>query len=348
MLLAVVLGIAFSLIIVGLGPFLFPLLGGRDQALHLAITYSTVLFAGAPFVWLANFCAAALRGMGNTLIPAGVLSMTAIVHIGLSGLLTLGIGTTPGLGIAGTALAYLLGFALAASIFLFILSHASLPVRLRLKGVAWSWSHCATILRVGAMSSLSALQTVITAVVLTGYVGGFGTAAIAGYGVGVRLELLQVPLVFAVGAALVPLVDMNIGAGRPERAKRIAWSGAGLAALICALIGGSVAIFPQAWVTLFSTEPAVIAAGESYLRTVGPWYPFIGIGVALYFASQGVELVGWPVLAGTVRLAIALGGGWIVLSLGGELRALFVTIAVGIVAWGTVTAIAVARTRWSK
>lgn len=348
MLLAVVLGIAFSLVIVGLGPLLYRLLGGRDEALHLAITYSTVLFAGAPLVWLANFCAAALRGMGNTLIPASVLSATAIVHIALSGVLTLGIGTSEGLGIAGTALAYVLGFAIAATIFLFILSRVPLPVQLRLKGIAWSWSHCRTILRVGAMSSLSALQTVITAVVLTGYVGGFGTAAIAGYGVGVRLELLQVPLVFAVGAALVPLVGMNIGAGRPERAKRIAWTGAGLAALICALIGGGAALFPQAWVMLFSSEPAVIAAGELYLRTVGPLYPFIGIGVALYFASQGVGLVGWPVLAGTVRLAIALGGGWIVLALGGELRALFVTIAIGIVAWGTVTAIAVARTRWAK
>jgi putative MATE family efflux protein len=348
MLLAVVLGIAFALVIVGIGPFLYPLLGGRDDALQLAIVYSTVLFAGAPFVWLANFCAAALRGMGNTIIPAGVLSVTAILHIGLSAVLTLGIGAYPGFGIMGTALAYILGFAVAAAIFLLVLNFARLPVRLRLRGIAWSWSHCAAILRVGAMSSLSALQTVITAVVLTGYVGAFGTAAIAGYGVGVRLELLQVPLVFAVGAALVPLVGMNIGAGRPDRAKRIAWTGAGLAALICALIGGGAALFPHAWITLFSTESAVIAAGESYLRTVGPLYPFIGIGVALYFASQGVGLVGWPVLAGTVRLAIALGGGWIVLALGGELHALFVMIAIGIIAWGAVTAIAVARTNWGK
>ncbi len=153
---------------------------------------------------------------------------------------------------------------------------------------------------------------------------------------------------FAVGAALVPLVGMNIGAGNYARAKRIAWTGAGLAALICALIGGSAAIFPEAWVGLFSAEPEVLAAGASYLRIAGPLYPFIGVGVALYFASQGVGLVGWPVLAGTARLVIALGGGWIVLALGGELRALFIMIAIGIVAWGLVTAIAVARTRWSR
>ncbi|MFM9888536.1 MAG: MATE family efflux transporter, partial [Burkholderiales bacterium] len=95
-------------------------------------------------------------------------------------------------------------------------------------------------------------------------------------------------------------------------------------------------------------DPAVLAAGESYLRIVGPFYPFIGVGVALYFASQGVGLVGWPVLAGTARLAIALGGGWIVLALGGGLHALYIMIAIGLIAWGALTAVAVARTRWGQ
>ncbi len=173
MLLAVVLGIVFSLIIVGLGPFLYRLLGGRDDALQYAIIYSTALFAGAPLVWIANFCAAALRGMGNTLLPAGVLSATAVLHIALSGALTLGFGPIPSLGIAGAALAYFIGFGIAALCLALILLDARLPVRLTLKGVTWSWTHCAAILRVGAISSLSALQTVITAVVLTGFVGGF-------------------------------------------------------------------------------------------------------------------------------------------------------------------------------
>ena len=348
MMLALVLGVAFAVIVVVLGPSLYRLLGGRDEAIHQAIVYSTALFAGAPLAWIANFSAAALRGMGNTIIPAIVLSVAAIVHIALSGALTLGFGPIPALGIAGTALAYVLGFGLAAAGLALVLVFARLPIRLRLKGVAWSWTHCAPILRVGAVSSLSALQTVITALALTGYVSRFGTEALAGYGVGVRLELLQVPLVNAVGAALVALVGMNIGAGRHERAKRIAWTGTGLAALICALIGGGAAIFPQSWVGMFSSESAVLAAGESYLRIVGPWYPFIGVGVALYFASQGVGLVGWPVLAGTVRLAIALGGGWIVLALGGGLHALYIMIAIGIIAWGALTAIAVARTRWGQ
>src|SRR5213076_3651096 len=97
----------------------------------------------------------------------------------------------------------------------------------------------ADILRVGGLSVLNAFQTVLTAVALTGFVGHFGAAALAGYGVGVRLELLQIPLVFAVGQALVVLIGTNIGAGQPGRAKRIAWTGTALAATISLAIGGT-------------------------------------------------------------------------------------------------------------
>src|SRR6185295_11113540 len=126
------------------------------------------------------------------------------------------------------------------------------------------------ILRVGAISSVSALQTVLTAVILTGFVARFGTAALAGYGVGVRLELLQVPIVFAIGQALVVMVGTHIGAGQGERAKRIAWTGTAAAMLVCVLIGWTVALFPELWIHIFSSDPAVVATGSTYLHIVAP------------------------------------------------------------------------------
>jgi Na+-driven multidrug efflux pump len=204
----------------------------------------------------------------------------------------------------------------------------------------------ADILRVGALSVVSSVQTVLTAVIVTGLVAGFGAAALAGYGVGVRLELLQVPLVFAIGQAMVALVGTNIGAGRPERAKRIAFVGAGIAAAVCLAIGLTVAIVPQAWVRLFSDDPAVLAAGASYLRIAGPLYPLFGIGMALYFASQGAGQVLWPVLAGTARLAVVVVGGIVAVSLGAPLVALFALIALGLAVFGGLTAWFVARAVW--
>jgi Na+-driven multidrug efflux pump len=123
-------------------------------------------------------------------------------------------------------------------------------------------------------------------VLLTGLVGPFGSGAIAGYGMGTRLEYLQIPLVFGFGSALVAMVGTNIGAGRRQRAERVAWIGAGLAAALTGTIGLAGALFPERWMALFTSEASVQMVGSRYLRTVGPAYGFFGAGLALY-PSQG-------------------------------------------------------------
>lgn len=343
---ALVAGLVFTLFVVVLGRPIYRLLGGEGAALAAALAYSNVLFGGAVLVWIANTFASVLRGSGNTLVPALALVAASLVHIPLSAALILGWGPFPRLGIAGAGLAYLVGFGFASvATGLYIWRSPLWPRREDWKLVGRQFRE---ILRVGLISSLSALQTVFTAVVLTGLVGRFGTAALAGYGVGVRLELLQVPLAFAIGQALVVLVGTNIGAGRPERAKRIAFTGAAIAAGICLAIGATVALFPRLWVGLFSADPAVLDSGAAYLRIVGPFYPFMGAGIALYFASQGAARVAWPVLAGTARLVIVIGGGLIALALAAPLAALYGVIALGIVVWGSATVWAVRASRWGR
>ena len=343
---AVLLGVGLGAVFAGLmlliGPPLYRLLGGAGAPFNYAMTYSVILFCGAPLVWVANFCANALRGQGNTLLPAIVMSAAAVVHIPLTAWLTQTIG------IAGAAWAYVIGYAAGMLIMLTVLVRGAGRLRLRLRGRQWQRKHFADILGVGLLSSLSAIQTVLSALILTGVVARFGVDALAGYGVGVRLELLMVPLTFAVGAALVPLTGTHVGAGQHERAKQIAWAGAGLGALIAAAIGLTVAIAPSLWMDLFTTDAKVHATGSAYLRTVGPFYVCAGIAVALYFASQGPRRVGWPVLAGTARLVIAAGGGWLAVHWGAGLDVVFMCIAAGLVAWAAITALAVKLVSWKQ
>src|SRR6267142_550736 len=156
--------------------------------------------------------------------------------------------------------------------------------------------------------------------------GRFGPAAIAGYGTGARLEYLLVPLVFGLGGPLVAMVGTNIGAGQRDRALRTAWIGAAIAAGLCEAIGLCAAAFPKAWLALFDTDPAMLDAGARYLQTVGPTYGLFGLGLALYFASQGAGRMLWPLLANLTRLTIAAGGGWLALRWGGNLSAVFVAL----------------------
>jgi putative MATE family efflux protein len=346
LIIALAAGLAFSALLLGLGKGLYGLLGGRGAALEQALAYSDVLFGGAVLVWIANTLASLLRGSGNTLAPALAYAGTALVQIPLSGALTLGWGPFPRLGIAGAAAAYVAAFGLACLAMAVLVWRSALrPQRwhLQLEGRLFR-----EILRVGAISSLSALQTVLTAVILTGFVARFGTAALAGYGVGVRLELLQVPIVFAIAQALVVMVGTNIGAGQAARAKRIAWTGTAASALICLLIGGTVAIYPALWVRIFSDDPAVLEIGSLYMRVVAPLYPVFGAGLALYFASQGAGQMVKPVLAGTVRLVVVVAGGALVMQTGGPLAALFGVVALGLTLLGGLTGYAVYKANWSR
>jgi len=335
---AMVMGVTFSAVLLFSGNAFYQLLGGKDETLRSALAYSDIVFAGAIVVWLANTLSSVLRGSGNMLVPALALIGAALVHLPLSALLVSRIG------IGGAGIAYVVTFSLASVVMACIVFRRSSALRPQRDDFQLKINLFKEILRVGGISVLSALQTVFTAVVLTGFVGRYGAAALAGYGVGLRLELLQIPLVFALGQALVVLVGTNVGAGRTARAKHIAWVGTAFAAAVSLAIGLAVAIFPLAWVGLFSSDPAVLESGSRYLRTVAPFYPLLAAGIALYFASQGAGQVILPMLAGTARLAIVIAGGALATTLAG----IFWTIAVGMAAFGLLTIGFVSRAKWPE
>lgn len=348
---AVIIGIAFGLLftlcILAAGPSIYRLLGGTDAVLREALGYSNIVFAGAVLVWLANTLASILRGSGNMVVPAMALIAGTFLHVPLSGMLVLGGGPFQAVGIAGAGIAYLISFGFSSVVMLACLLRPGSRMRptradLRLDPLMF-WE----ILRVGAISSVNSMLTVLTAVLLTGIVGSYGTAALAGYGVGVRLELMQVPLVFAIGQALVAHIGTNIGAGQIDRAKRIAWTGASIAACVGLAIGVFVALFPLAWAGLFSTDPAVLEACSQYLRRVAPFYPFLSLGVALYFASQGTGRMTMPLLASVLRLLIASLGGFAAIHAGAPVSVVFFMIATAMFVYGSFTGWAVYRTSWA-
>jgi putative MATE family efflux protein len=323
------------------GRALYTAMGATGGALDAALAYSNVIFAGATAFWLFNTLAAVIRGTGNMRLPATVVLGGAIVLTAVSPVLIFGWGPVPRLGVRGAALAVVAYYAAGAAIFLaYLLSGRSV---VRLSRVRFQRALFGNILRVGGPSLVNNVQTNLTVVLLTALVGPFGSVALAGYGMGVRLEYLQIPIVFGFGSALVTMVGTNVGAGQRERAKRVAWTGALMAAAVTETIGLAAAIFPGAWLGLFSHDADVLAAGAAYLRIVGPAYGFFGLGLALYFAAQGAGRLGWALAAGVGRFVLAVGGGWLALAwLGGGLSSVFVAVALAFVAFGVAQACSVA------
>jgi putative MATE family efflux protein len=336
----------FSVAVIGGGPWLYALLGGRGAVLDIALSYSNIVFAGVVLIWTFNVLANVIRGAGNTLVPAAVTITGAIMLVPLSPSLIFGLGPFPRLGVVGGAVALLIYYGLGTTIFAIYLLAGGSVVRPNLSVARLRWPLFYDIFRIGALSSLTSLMTNVTIALATGLVATFGAAAIAGYGVGTRLEYMLVPLSFGFGGALVALVGTNIGAGNRERALRAAWIGGWVSFALTELIGVTAALFPVAWLSLFGSDPAMIEAGTAYLRIVGPFYGFFGLGMALYFASQGAGTVTWPLLAGLLRMTVAVGGGWLMLRATGSLTAVFAALGVGLLLFGSVIALSVWRGVW--
>jgi MATE family, multidrug efflux pump len=329
------------------GPALYRVMGGRDGALTAAVSYSTVIFGGAIAFWMFNTLGSIVRGTGNMVLPAAVVVGSGLLVVPISMTLIFGAGPMPALGVMGAGFAMLTFYGLGSAVLAAYLVSGHGLVRLGGRWPGLRWALFWEILRVGAPGAFNTVQTNLTQIVLTATVGTFGTAALAGYGMGARLEYLQIPLVFGMGSALVTMVATNVGAGHRARAQRVAWIGAGIAAGVTGGIGLVGALAPQLWLGLFSGEPDVLAAGATYLRIVGPTYAFFGVGLALYFASQGAGRLLWPVLGGSVRLTVAILGGWLVVHvMGGTLTALCGMMALAFVLFGSTIALAVRAGAW--
>jgi putative MATE family efflux protein len=339
-------GLVFTLGMLVFGETLLELLGGRGNVLSQAIGYTHIFFAGAVVPWLMNTLAAILRGTGNMKLPSLMILNSAVLQIVLGGVLGLGLGPVPQFGMRGVAAGTLIAFSIGSGVMAWYIFSGRARVAPKLRGLRIQRGMFFDILKVGAVSCFSPLQSVLTVTIFTHMLADFGTEILAGYGIGARLEFMLTSIAFAVGIASVPMVGMAIGAGRVKRARHIAWI-AGLVSFVSVgAVGTVIAIFPGLWVDLFTNDPGVRAASEQYLRAAAPMYAFIGLSISMYFSSQGAAKVLGPVLAQTARLIFVAGGGWWLMAQQATAANFFTLAAVSMVLLGVLSALSVVLTRW--
>ena len=121
-----------------------------------------------------------------------------------------------------------------------------------------------------------------------------------------------------------------------------------MAFVLCEAVGLAAAIWPLSWLGLFGDDPAMLATGVTYLRHAGPAYGFFGLGLALYFASQGAGSLGWALFAGLLRMVIAVGGGWAAWIVTRDLGTVFAVLSVALVVYGVVLLAAVRSGVWFR
>lgn len=331
---AVVLGAGIGLIFT-LGQFLggralYQWMGGSGEALEAAMIYADLIFGASIVIWIVNLLASALRASGAPGVPARISVIAMVVTLPLSPALIFGWGPLPALGIAGAGIGLDVHYLLTLGMLISHLRSSRATLRLTFDFRRLTPALFRDIMRVGGFGAIGSVVPNLSVVIITATVGRFGAEALAGYGMASRLDYLITPLLFGIGTGVMALVGTNLGAGQMERVRRITWIGGWAGAAVAGVIGVTAAIFPDAWLGLFSRDPAVIGTGTIYLHTVGLFYAVTGFSMLLGMAGQGAGRAVWPLIGSLVRLGVgAVGGTILVAGFGMGLHALFVMIVIG-------------------
>ena len=331
------------------GEALLKILGGKGLLLQESLSYCMIFLTGGILIWLSGSLSAALRGMGNMRFPAMLMIISSGIQIILSGGFILGWFGFPKLGIVGAAVSVLASGGFMSFIMFLKLSTSSNAVKLRFSRLSFEKELFNDIFDVFFPASLAPVFTVGTVLVLTGLVGQFGTTALAGYGIGSRVEFLMIPLVFGIGTAMTAMVGTNIGAKNINRAERIGWLGGISAGFFAGIIGIVLALTPELWINIFATDEATYLVTKQYIQIVGLCYAFQGLGLSLYFASQGANAMQWPIIATITRFIVAALGGWMaVYWFSSGLTGVFYSAAIAMTLFGLIMLISLKMGAWRK
>ncbi|MBI1723984.1 MAG: MATE family efflux transporter [Gemmatimonadetes bacterium] len=272
-------------------PALFDLMGTPSEVTELGRLYLLTYLLGAPAV-LGFFAAeATFRAAGDTRTPLVLLAASVLLTIVLDPLLITGVGPLPALGIAGAAIAAVLIRGVVLALGFVILVRRRL-VRLSV----WDWKSVLTVLRVGAPTAAYGVFFSAVYIGLARITTRFGVPALAALGIGHKLEGLSYMVATGFALASAALVGQNLGAQRPDRARRAGWMTAFYASGVGAFAALAFLAFPDYLVGVFTRDPGVVAAGASYLRIMSIVQVTMGLEIVLEAALGGAGFTLQPVL----------------------------------------------------
>ena len=275
---SIVLGIIGYL----LAPTLLHLMGVDDEVFHNALGFMRTSFAGLIFTFSFSMFQSIMRGIGQVKMPMWIVLGTVILNFALDPIFIFGWGSIPGYGVMGAALATLGTQALAAVIGFSVLFNGKYYIHLKRSDFKPDFKFIKKAFLLGFPSSIEQSARALGITIMTFLITGFGTLAIASYGVGSNvLQFIMIPAM-GLSMAISALAGQNIGAGNVKRASEIARLGATISFVILTVAGVLVFIFAPHLVAFFVPKDlAVIKAGAVFLRTMSLTFGFIGVQMAL-------------------------------------------------------------------
>jgi len=285
-----VAGAFMSLLGVLITPALLRWMDTPPSVMDESVVYFRIYFAGSLFSVLYNFGSSIFRALGDSRRPLYYLIFSSLVNIALD-LLFVG---ALGLGVAGAAWATVLSNALSALLVFWKLAVEDGPQRLRLSLLRFTKRYLIQIVQIGLPSGFQNAVVSLSNVVIQSGINGFGDLAMAGTAAFRKIDgFAQIPTA-SFSMALSTFVSQNLGAGRPERAKKGANVGLVSTMVMAGLIGVAVYIFAWPITGLFSDDNTVIQYGVDMARTIVPFYCLLAYSHGMAGVLRGAGLAKVP------------------------------------------------------
>jgi putative MATE family efflux protein len=261
---------------------------GLDAGIASEFGSYTMIITGSNLVIMLLFINNAIfRSSGDAAISMKVLWVANILNIILDPLFIFGWGPIPALGIKGAAIATTTGRGLAVIYQFYILARGKHRISLKIKDLVPNWSIIGSLLRLSLGAAGQHLIATSSWIFLVRIISHFGSAAVAGYTIAIRVMMFSLLPSWGVSNAAATLVGQNLGADRADRAQRTAWITSYINMILLGSIGVLLALFPGKFIGFFIDETEVLQFGAECLRILSYGFVAYGLGMVMVNSLNG-------------------------------------------------------------
>ena len=289
---AILIGVAGVL----LAPRLLGLMGASPEVLAIGTGYTRVMLGGNGVILLLFLINAIFRGAGDAAIAMRVLWLANLLNIVLAPCFIFGLGPFPELGVTGAAVATTIGRGSGVLLQLWYLTRPGRRVRIEARHLGVDPALMWRLVRLSGTGMFQVLIGTASWIGLVRVVSGFGSAALAGYTIGIRVILFALLPSWGLSNAAATMVGQSLGAGKPDRAERAVWIAGGYNLAFLGAIGLLFVLAATPIVRLFTADPAVIPIASACLRIVALGFPFYAYGMVLTQSFNGAGDTWTPTL----------------------------------------------------
>lgn len=287
---AIGLGLVVSVALGALGVIFAPrvlgLMGADAETVAVGTPHARIMYAGMATIILLFLNNAILRGAGDAQAAMRALWLSNGINIVLDPCLIFGLGPFPELGLPGAAVATTIGRGTGVLYQFWILTHGS-RLRIRRADIRTQWGVLRNLCRVSVGGIAQMLADMLPWILLIRIIASFGTIAVAGWVIAIRVALFVILPCWGLSNAASTLVGQNLGAGKPDRAERAVWITSAWNMGFMALVTGAFVAFAPDIARIFTDDPEVLGIAATALRVVSYGYVFYALGMVTRQAFNG-------------------------------------------------------------